>query len=121
MPKFLIETSYTLEGVKGVRSQRGTSRRDAAAQTIESVGGTLEGFYFAFGDTDVYVIADLPDKTEVKTFCPLMTHSLPSLTAVLRIAEGSEPAPGSVRAKQDLRVPSIVGMRYSFFCCSLPW
>jgi uncharacterized protein with GYD domain len=61
MPKFLIATSYTLEGVKGVRSQGGTSRRDAAAQTIESVGGTLEGFYFAFGDTDVYVIADLPD------------------------------------------------------------
>jgi uncharacterized protein with GYD domain len=61
MPKFLIQTSYTLEGVKGLRSAGGTSRRDVAAQAVESVGGTLEGFYFAFGDTDVYVIADLPD------------------------------------------------------------
>ncbi len=61
MPKFLIQTSYTLEGVKGLRSAGGTSRRDVAALAIESVGGTLEGFYFAFGDTDVYVIADLPD------------------------------------------------------------
>jgi uncharacterized protein with GYD domain len=28
---------------------------------LASVGGKLEAFYFAFGDTDLYVIADLPD------------------------------------------------------------
>ena len=28
---------------------------------IESVGGKLEAFYFAFGDVDVYAIIDLPD------------------------------------------------------------
>jgi uncharacterized protein with GYD domain len=61
MPKFLIESSYTLEGVKGLRSAGGTSRRDAVAHTLESVGGSLEHFYFAFGDNDAYVIADLPD------------------------------------------------------------
>lgn len=61
MPKFLIEASYTLEGVKGLRSAGGTSRRDAVAHTLESVGGSLEHFYFAFGDNDAYVIADLPD------------------------------------------------------------
>jgi uncharacterized protein with GYD domain len=31
------------------------------AQVAESVGGRLEAFYFAFGDRDAYVIADLPD------------------------------------------------------------
>jgi uncharacterized protein with GYD domain len=61
MPKFLIEASYTLEGVKGLRSAGGTSRRDAVAHTLESVGGSLEHFYFAFGDNDAYVVADLPD------------------------------------------------------------
>ncbi len=61
MPKYLIEASYTLEGVKGVRSAGGTSRRDAVAQVAESVGGRLESFHFAFGDHDVYAIADLPD------------------------------------------------------------
>ena len=49
MPKFLIEASYTLEGVKGLRSAGGTSRRDAIAHALESVGGTLEHFSFAFG------------------------------------------------------------------------
>jgi len=45
MPKFLIEASYTLDGVKGVQSAGGSSRRDAVAQVAESVGGTLESFY----------------------------------------------------------------------------
>jgi len=27
---------------------------------IETLGGTLEAFYFAFGDDDVVVIADMP-------------------------------------------------------------
>ncbi len=61
MPKYLIEASYTLEGVKGVQSAGGSSRRDAVAKVAESMGGRLEAFYFAFGDHDVYAIADLPD------------------------------------------------------------
>ena len=61
MPKYLIEGSYTLEGVKGVQSAGGTSRRDAVAKLAESVGGQLESFYFAFGDQDVYSIVDFPD------------------------------------------------------------
>ena len=39
MPKFLFEASYTLEGVKGVQSAGGSSRRDVVAQVAESVGG----------------------------------------------------------------------------------
>ena len=61
MPKFLIEASYTLDGVKGVQSAGGTSRRDAVAAVADSVGGKLESFYFAFGDSDAYVVVDLPD------------------------------------------------------------
>lgn len=37
----------------------GARRRATVEQAIQSVGGRLEAFYFAFGD--VYVIADLPD------------------------------------------------------------
>jgi uncharacterized protein with GYD domain len=61
MPKYLIEASYTLDGVKGVQSGGGSSRRDAVAKVAESVGGRLECFYFAFGDQDVYTIVELPD------------------------------------------------------------
>jgi uncharacterized protein with GYD domain len=61
MPKFLIEASYTPDGVKGVQRAGGSSRRDAVAKVAESVGGRLESFHFAFGDRDAYVIVDLPD------------------------------------------------------------
>ena len=61
MPKYLIEGSYTLEGLKGVQSAGGTSRRDAVAKLAESVGDQLESFFFALGDHDVYAIVDLPD------------------------------------------------------------
>lgn len=61
MPKYLIEASYTVEGVKGVQSAGGSSRRDAIAALAESAGGRLESFYFAFGERDVYTVVDLPD------------------------------------------------------------
>jgi uncharacterized protein with GYD domain len=61
MPRYLLEASYTLEGIRGIMSGGGTARRDAVVQTIESVGGKLESFDFALGDRDVFVICDLPD------------------------------------------------------------
>ncbi len=61
MPKYLISASYTPEGLAGVRSAGAKARVDAVAAMLESVGGQLESFYFAFGDADVFVIADAPD------------------------------------------------------------
>jgi uncharacterized protein with GYD domain len=61
MPKYLVEASYTVEGVKGIQSAGGSSRRDAIAALAKSVGGQLESFYFAFGERDVYTVVDLPD------------------------------------------------------------
>jgi uncharacterized protein with GYD domain len=31
------------------------------AQALKGLGGTIEAFYYAFGDTDVFTIVDLPD------------------------------------------------------------
>ena len=40
--------------------QRGFADRETVSQLIGSMGGSVESFYFAFGDADVYVVADLP-------------------------------------------------------------
>jgi uncharacterized protein with GYD domain len=61
MPKYLLQVSYSLDGIKGVKAKGGSARREAAEEAVKNVGGTTESFYFAFGDADVYVIADLPD------------------------------------------------------------
>ena len=60
MPKYLLETNYTLEGVRGVLAKGGSARRAAAQAAAESAGGSIEAFYFAFGGVDVFVIADMP-------------------------------------------------------------
>jgi uncharacterized protein with GYD domain len=61
MSKYLIEVSYTAEGAKGVLKDGGSKRVEAARAAIQSVGGTLESMYFAFGKSDAIVIVDIPD------------------------------------------------------------
>jgi uncharacterized protein with GYD domain len=63
MAKYLIKANYTADGAKGVVHDGGTGRRAAVEKMLASVGGRLDAFYFAFGDTDLYVIVDLPDHT----------------------------------------------------------
>jgi uncharacterized protein with GYD domain len=58
---YLIHGSYTHEGLRGVRSGGGSRRREAVAHLAESAGGRIESFYFALGDDDVYVVAEMPD------------------------------------------------------------
>lgn len=63
MQKFMIKVSYTTEGTRGLLKEGGTGRRAAVQKLLEAMGGRLESFYFAYGEDDVYVIADLPDAT----------------------------------------------------------
>jgi uncharacterized protein with GYD domain len=53
--------TYVGEGVEGLMEEGGTSRRDTVAKLLDSVGGKLESFYYAFGDIDVYAVIDVPD------------------------------------------------------------
>ena len=104
MPKFLLEASYTLDGVKGVRSAGGTSRRDALAQVAESVGGRLESFYFAFGDRDTYVILDLPDN-ESATAVALTVNAAGGATVRTVVLLTPEEVDGAAERSVDYRPP----------------
>jgi len=61
MPKYLVEANYVGDGISGLLKEGGTSRRAVVEEAAKTVGGTLEAFYYAFGDTDLYAIIDLPD------------------------------------------------------------
>jgi len=65
VPKYLISANYTAEGMAGVRAAGAKSRVDAVATLLEAMGGRLESFHFAFGETDVFVIAEAPDDEAV--------------------------------------------------------
>jgi uncharacterized protein with GYD domain len=61
MAKYLFRASYKAAGTKGLIEEGGTKRREQIKQIIEKSDGKLEAFYFAYGETDVFCIADLPD------------------------------------------------------------
>jgi len=61
MGKYLIQANYVGEGIKGLLKEGGLSRRKVVDELMASVGGKTESFYFAFGDTDAFVIVDVPD------------------------------------------------------------
>jgi len=61
MPLYLWEANYTAEGTKGLLKEGGTKRRAAVQQAVEKAGGKLHAFYYAFGKTDLFGIAEFPD------------------------------------------------------------
>jgi uncharacterized protein with GYD domain len=65
MPKYLVEASYSPDGIKGLKSEGGSARVAATKALIEGLGGSLECFYFAFGETDAFIVADLPDNETI--------------------------------------------------------
>jgi uncharacterized protein with GYD domain len=68
MPKYLVQASYTGEGLKGVRKDKASGRKAAVSKAVEALGGKLESFYFAFGEDDVVAILDMPDNASVAAF-----------------------------------------------------
>ena len=61
MPTYLWRASYTPDGTKGLMKEGGVKRRTAVQQMVEKAGGKLHAFYYAFGEDDVYGIAEFPD------------------------------------------------------------
>lgn len=61
MPKYLFKTNYDSTGAQAILDNGASSRVAMAEQLAASLGGSIEAFYFAFGDTDAYIIGDLPD------------------------------------------------------------
>jgi uncharacterized protein with GYD domain len=61
MAKYLVNGSYGPDGVKGLIKDGASGRVASVTKTIEGLGGKVEAFYYAFGETDVFVIVDVPD------------------------------------------------------------
>jgi uncharacterized protein with GYD domain len=47
----------------------GTKRRKRTEEILKAAGGKLEVFYFAYGEHDAYMIADIPDTASVAAIC----------------------------------------------------
>jgi uncharacterized protein with GYD domain len=64
MPFYLTRFSYTpATWAKLIKNPE--DRRVAARQYIEAVGGTLHGFWYAFGDHDGYTLWEAPENVSM--------------------------------------------------------
>jgi uncharacterized protein with GYD domain len=104
MPKYLVEATYTVEGVKGVQSAGGSSRRDAIAALAESAGGQLESFYFAFGERDVYTVVDLPDN-ESATAVALTVNASGAVKVRTTVLVTAEEVDAAAKRSVEYRAP----------------
>jgi uncharacterized protein with GYD domain len=64
MAMYLTRFSYTPETWARM-TQNPEDRRDAARAYIESVGGKLHGFWYAFGEFDGYNLWEAPDSVSM--------------------------------------------------------
>ena len=104
MPKYLFRASYTTEGLAGLLKEGGSSRREAVAQAVAGLGGTLEAFYYAFGDTDVFAIADLPDNVSSAALA-LMVNAAGTATVSTTVLMTPEEVDQATKKSVDYRPP----------------
>ena len=95
MPHYLLQASYTAQGVSGlVKSPE--DRSAIIRALIEGVGGRVEAYYYAFGDYDVVAIFELPDNVTVAALSMAARGSgaISNLktTVLIPISEGVEAA-----------------------------
>jgi uncharacterized protein with GYD domain len=61
LPKYLIYGHYTVEGIRGLIKEGGSSRHQHFNENIMNLDGKVESFYYAFGREDIYAIVELKD------------------------------------------------------------
>jgi uncharacterized protein with GYD domain len=61
MPKYLLEASYTSEGLQALIRDKATGRREAITRAVEATGGKVETLYFSFGEHDVVIVMEVND------------------------------------------------------------
>jgi uncharacterized protein with GYD domain len=104
MPKYLFQANYVGAGVKGLLNEGGSSRRAAVEKAAQSLGGTLEAFYYAFGDTDAYVVVDLPDNASA-TALALTVNSSGVTVVKTTVLMTPEDVDAAVKKSPSYRAP----------------
>lgn len=100
MAKYLVQGSYTTEGIKGVIKEGASGRREAVTTALKAFGGKIEAMYYAFGETDVYVIIDAPDNVTAASLAVgiAATGTIHLKTTVLLTVEEMDQATKKVTA-----------------------
>lgn len=104
MAKYLIQGNYVGDGVKGLLQEGGTGRRAAVENLVGSLGGSLESLYFAFGDSDIVAIVDMPDHASVSA-AALMVGATGAVTLKTTVLITPEEVDEATKKSPNYRPP----------------
>jgi uncharacterized protein with GYD domain len=93
-----------VDGVKGLFKDGGSGRRAAIESAAKSLGGSVESFYFVFGEDDVILILDMPDNTSVAAFS-LHVSAAGGATSSVRVLLTTEEMDAAVKKDVAYRAP----------------
>jgi uncharacterized protein with GYD domain len=105
MAKYLVQGNYVSEGMKGLLQEGGSSRRAAIEQLVGGVGGTVESFYYAFGDTDLFLIADVPDNVTMAALS-MMVNAAGAATSTVTVLLSPEEIDAAAKITATYRPPT---------------
>ena len=78
MSHYLIQASYSKQGISDLISNP-QDRSAIVKSVIEGLGGTINSFFFACGDYDAVLIAELPDNVTAAALA-MAVGNTPSLS-----------------------------------------
>ncbi|QCB97423.1 GYD domain-containing protein [Arthrobacter sp. PAMC25564] len=104
MTKYLCRANYVGEGIKGLMREGGSKRRDAVIESLKSVEGSVDSFYYAFGETDVFCILDIPEQSSAAALS-LMINSTGAVTLNLTPLMTPEDIDEAARKTPSYRAP----------------
>jgi uncharacterized protein with GYD domain len=67
MAKYLMQATFSVEGMERLKQDGGSKRRAANERLVAEMGGRIEAFFYGFGDTNVYAIVDFPENVGAAT------------------------------------------------------
>ena len=68
MPKYMYSGSYTKEGAAGLLREGGKARKEEAERIAEAMGGSMEAYYWSYGEMDFFMIVDVPQAMAIKFY-----------------------------------------------------
>ena len=93
MAHYMFRARYTQAGIQGVLKEGAASRVKAVTDLVTSVGGRVETMYWAFGEDDFVMIAELPSNAAAPAAATRVSAtgtSAVSTTVLLTAAEVDE-------------------------------
>ena len=105
MPKYIVQGSYTDQGLKGLQKEGGSKRRVMVEKLAEAMGGKLEVFYYAFGSDDFVIILDLPSNIDMAATA-IVAQASGMVKSRVTVLMAPEEVDQAVQRKVDFRPPS---------------